>query len=63
MKTLERNEELETVITNDVVLDRLTGDVVYEEVTCASSVTLPKLQLADVATMLNDQMYEDMDAA
>ena len=44
MKTEFDIEELNLTVTNDVVRDK-DGDVIFEEVTCESSVRLPKLEL------------------
>lgn len=45
MKTTQKNDELDQVITNDVVKDVETGDVLFEEITCETSTRLPKLEL------------------
>lgn len=47
MKKTRNIEEHNLIVTNDVVTDVETGDVLFEEVTCETSTRLPVLRLAD----------------
>jgi hypothetical protein len=46
MKTHTYSEEMKLLVTNETVLDA-NGETLFEEVTCESSVSLPKLVLTD----------------
>lgn len=62
MKTKRVIPEHNLTITNEFVCDA-GGEVTHEDIVCETSTRLPVVKLADVATMLNDQMREDQAAA
>ena len=48
MKQKTHIEEMELDFTNEVVRDVVTGEVVFEEVTCETSTRLPVLKMDDM---------------
>jgi len=58
MKTQRIIDEHDLKITNEFVRDA-DGDITHEDIVCETSTRLPVMKLADVTTMLNDQMRED----
>jgi hypothetical protein len=46
MKTHAYNEDLKVLVTNETIKDA-TGKTLFEEITCESSVSLPKLVMTD----------------
>jgi len=48
MKTKQHIDDLNLDVTNDVVKDAETGEVLFEEVTCETSTRLPVLKIDDL---------------